>query len=855
MLSQVAKRLGLRESGAAVVQSFPPPSPVLWKRKSAQIWLGNVYPIKRSLYDFRWVFYSKDLRTALPPLFPNHVEIERVYPRLKEGGAVVLFKPKNPEVLAYVTVQQVGEAILPHLREKHGSFFREDPRVNTVIGQPFMENMTGILPTTKLRVEFWKEDNPTAIEEANETKTKFFKRLLPSSPNLSVLEEETLYSIFSKYGHIQEINMNVSPVPKDAAHPYAIVRFDSLESSISARTCLHRAAFPGPYRLRLSYLPVTPTHSKLYNWATSNTRITVFLVAIMATFLTLVLFDPLRITNILRRIVLSSPRYRPDGDQYDSSDLPTYGRNDILEALREGFKLTPDSVTIVSGPSGTGKTSLLLKSAEDHGRLLIKMGRDIRNGEQFVERFVKGTGYFPSYGISKQFANLVDSVIPGSKTSTLSPSNNDQLRNILWCTRKSLKGMRALRYYGSTVGVEDLRTPVIILDGVERALGNIGSEKEAEDMRQSLTDFARRVTRKRRAHIVFVTNNLVTSNKLKDKFADVNIPVDLVMLDNPTTQETKEYLKTNLLPLLVEKDNSEKASWSSSMRNFARNLTSRNKTSLDMTGEVDEEELRASLNEEEQRFVLDATRVGSMNEDEVLDHVIQTCGSRLKDLYQLISMVRGGKNLEDALSILLGRSVLAWRSSTLPPYTTQCTYRQLMAVVMALCESNFVSYDYILYDIFDGDKEKVHSLITSDIIRIVTVRDSDKADQTLVTASSDLALKALRVIMENDKYRGYVMRITSSQEKKLLREKAAVLEADLQRIAEIRKNFRKAGVNDPATEKALSDRALILTKSLQSNISRQERVENMKKWTPPGNEHHSTSPEHAPSFLDGLFGK
>jgi hypothetical protein len=96
-----------------------------------------------------------------------------------------------------------------------------------------------------------------------------------------------------------------------------------------------------------------------------------------------------------------------------------------------------------------GKSKLVLDTAQKNGALFIKVsfflppfflsdspnqiGKDVHSGEQMIDRFVKvflnhyedflrvfhltvilqGTGYFPSYGLSHQMGNLVDSLVPG----------------------------------------------------------------------------------------------------------------------------------------------------------------------------------------------------------------------------------------------------------------------------------------------------------------------------------------------------------------------------------------------------------------------------------------------------------
>uniref|UniRef100_A0A7S4P080 Mitochondrial escape protein 2 n=1 Tax=Paramoeba aestuarina TaxID=180227 RepID=A0A7S4P080_9EUKA len=815
MFSIVGRRI-LTKLGAIkplpqrVNPSLPLPLDELKKSDQALVWVGNIYPIKRNAYDVRWMWYDDNLLQSLPPLFPSKVTVKQVFPRLKEGGAVVKIEPKDTDTLAYMSITDViRDHLLPHLQEEFSSTFREEPRLNSVLGEPFLEDIAEILPTSRLKVQIVDAGkcpdgsprfSPAMVESSGYSSFGLTKS---NSMRFSIKDKEPLYAVLSKYGHIESLEMFTNPPPKDAL-PYAIVTYSQLESAISARTCLHRAPFPQNLSTHMSYLPVPATHSKLYDLATSNTRLSVFIGALFATALTFFLFDPLRQMNILRRVLLTSPKDTYEED-YEGIYMEGGGHATMKEVLASNFQMEPDSVLVITGPNGIGKSNLVMESSKKNGNgaLLIKIGRDIHTGEQMIDRFVKDCGYFPSYGLSYQLGNLVDSLIPGSKTSSLNPTIDAQLHNILRCVRKVSK-------YISWIHREDSKQPVIVFHGIQRLMNEM-DPKQALPLTYIICDFVRKVTRKHRAHVVFISDNIVESQQLRGLFVEANLSVDHVIMEEPSCSEIKNFISKSLVPVL----NGQAAGSSGVYQLLNAWMPTRERNN----GQNQQKNQKAEEDEVE------------FTSDNVFDMVLEKCGHRPRDIAYATRMVKGGRSLEASLESLVLRAENDWRTRILPPYTKGCTYYQVMMTAKELCQQEYVSYDDLLYNVYDNDPDKLNKMITSDVLRTVTMTDERTGKPKIfVTTSCKLYLVALRSLMQDGELRSKLMKATIRQETKLIHEKNRYIEQELSSLSEMVYRMRKAGTS--VKIEPLEERQKKLTELMQRLQTRQQAVEAMAQWDP-----------------------
>lgn len=231
----------------------------------------------RSLTDLLWEFNHKALasyepmavlKRAIPKSVP--VEITEILPRLKDGGAFVKFSHENG-----VTAKEIEELIAGYLKENSiKPWFSPWRRVRTnlVVGRPWLEDLYRF-PSCRLKVEFVP---PVPGGEAAE------------------LSQETLYSLFRKYGKIAEISSQ--PSDSKVLPKFAYLDFARMRHAIMARNCMHgmkvlEEAGGGKTgtQLRLSYEARMKSHY-VRDWIVNHPRVVIPALAAAAALIAAAVF-------------------------------------------------------------------------------------------------------------------------------------------------------------------------------------------------------------------------------------------------------------------------------------------------------------------------------------------------------------------------------------------------------------------------------------------------------------------------------------------------------------------------------------------------------------------------------------
>ena len=206
---------------------------------------------------------------TIPKSLPIHVR--EVLPRLKEGGVFVKFS-HEPQV----TASDVEKSLRKYLKEHPiKPWFNPLGRIRIflVSGKPWVEDLYRF-PSSRLKVEF-----------------------LPSSSGQQAAElsQETLYSLFRKYGKLKDI-VN-QPAESKEVPRYAYLNFTRTRHAIMAKNCLHgyvvsvaEGGNSGTV-LRLGYVRKVNSHWIL-NWLMGHPRIVVPALLALAATVTVAVFDP-----------------------------------------------------------------------------------------------------------------------------------------------------------------------------------------------------------------------------------------------------------------------------------------------------------------------------------------------------------------------------------------------------------------------------------------------------------------------------------------------------------------------------------------------------------------------------------
>ncbi|KAJ3086849.1 mitochondrial escape protein 2 [Quaeritorhiza haematococci] len=395
---------------------------------SGTLYFDNVFPIKRFFLDPRSFFvrgYERDMarkahERLLPPPsdFSGEFISTRSVPNVKEGGLLLHFKYADPNGTA--TVDDVANIVRNYLEAQNmRSWWNLAPvRAFVVKGEPFMEDMLGRLPTTRLRVEFDGPDVPV----------------------------QKLYKVFRPYGRI----LNISPQPpssKDLPR-YAIVQYSWMRSASSARNCSYGQALDGT-RISIEYEKIP------------------ILIGLLAGT-TYIIFDPIRVwfvsntltgrfsldkfkeqvgrwwlglteTGLVRSILSVTGGGRDNHAANGEVEETWKERQAEEQRLSALTKETPNSLVLVTGPRGSGKSDLVRKAVRDvKYKVVIDCDKLINVPDHvMLSRLASQVGFYPMFNWLVSISGVLDSAVTaltGAKAGIASTTDS-QVRKILEAVR------------------------------------------------------------------------------------------------------------------------------------------------------------------------------------------------------------------------------------------------------------------------------------------------------------------------------------------------------------------------------------------------------------------------------------
>ncbi|KAJ3304692.1 mitochondrial escape protein 2 [Kappamyces sp. JEL0829] len=487
----------------------------------AVIWFENVFPFRMPLLDPRTLLISrwKDSflleerwKRFLPSRFPegSDFKVQNVEPNLKEGGCYMEFKYKGG------TVEEALEAIQHHLKKEGIRSYFNFSRVyaHLVKGRPWVEDLVSRVPSSRLHVEFIK------------------------GPDLTV---ESLYREFRMFGRIVDINLQKSTdkeVPR-----YASVQFLLKRAATSARNCIHGEQFEGT-TIAIGYEVNHGWWYQFYNWFMGNLRVSVLLLLGVVGGFSYMVFDPWRVFSITNNITgrYSLSQYTQSASKWWHllqsvvSDFffspPSSTRKDMEEnvhrfsereeqtkLLASYLRQAPESLVLVSGPKGSGKTAFVQDAMLGHtNQLLIKCDELVGKGDYLlISHLSSQVSFFPTFGFAGQLSGFIDSIITattGAKAG-LSTTNEGEVRKILECVtlalRRVTENQQAQRQAKQKrmdatpdvhVHVPEIEFPVVIIDDY------LSKENIKEQwIFPILTQWAAQLNEYRIAHVIFVSDH------------------------------------------------------------------------------------------------------------------------------------------------------------------------------------------------------------------------------------------------------------------------------------------------------------------------------------------------------------
>ena len=460
-----------------------------------------------------------------------NIQVTEILPRVAEGGVFLKFSLAPGE--GAKAIERRAKDFLKKNPIK--PWFNPFQRVRTslVLGRPWIEDLHR-LPNTRLKVEF-----------------------VPTRPGQSAeeLSQETLYSLFRKYGKLADIKSQ--PTDSKDLPKFAYITFSKVRHAIMAKNCMHGFIVPASDGggnqgtvLKMVYEQKRKAHW-MWDWLVSHPR---FLIPAMLAFVgtvTVAVFDPIRTFFIKAHItrtfhirdnmiykwlssqasratdVLSLKRRRTD----DAGLTAIWeDRKDDIEQIQTWLIESADTFIVIQGPRGSGKKELVLDQAL-RGRknnLLIdcKPIQEAKGDSNTICAAALEVGYRPVFSWTNNISSLLDLAAQGTigtKTG-FSETLDAQLAKIWQNTANALKQV-ALQNRSKDDKDIDLdddayleahpeRRPVVVLDNF------LHKSQENSIVYDKISEWAAGLTTANIAHVIFLTNDVSFSKSLSKALPD-----------------------------------------------------------------------------------------------------------------------------------------------------------------------------------------------------------------------------------------------------------------------------------------------------------------------------------------------
>ncbi|KLP23333.1 mitochondrial rRNA processing protein PRP12 [Fusarium fujikuroi] len=445
----IAPEEGADKSGHITTQS-----------NEAILFFDNIFPLKLSsvlmrpwksdndVSDLLRRFESSSLgildpirlvKTAIPEDLP--IKVTEILPRLKDGGAYVKFMHDSN-----IDPAEIEAQLASRLKEKPTkpwfSIFRP-VNARLVQGTPWLEDLYRY-PTSFIKIEF-----------------------VPPTPGITPeeLPEETLYSLFRKYGKIADI----IPQPTDSKvmPRYAHVMFPVTRDAIMARNCMHGfivnevlGGGKNGTKLRLSFEKRVKAHS-IWNWLTNHPRIVIPVFAALVAGLSVLIFDPIREffikLHIQHSLEFKDSRiykwFKKQSGNFGLSTKPKGDgleevwnhRRDAIDKVQGWLDETSDTFIVVTGPKGSGKVEMVMDQALEGRKNVLKIDCrrivEARGEAGTIKRLATAVGYRPVFSWANSMSSMIDLAVQSTTgvKAGFSETLESQLTKIMQTTTGALK--------------------------------------------------------------------------------------------------------------------------------------------------------------------------------------------------------------------------------------------------------------------------------------------------------------------------------------------------------------------------------------------------------------------------------
>lgn len=653
------------------------------------LWFANIYPTKAFRLDFRMMLTHHNHETLIPKLLPDGVEVVRMVPREREGGAFVYFRAPPKFVLQVLRnlakeeqskgveekrfvkkndqdiYAKVCSGISQYLKTHEvRAFLCPFPvRAHRVLGTPYLEDLQNRYPGRQLRILC----------------------------DASKLSEEAIYTKLRRYGTLDDLEK----LPEGKGYR---ATFTYSAAAISARNCLHRARLDDDaekassesagVRLSIEFEPFM--QKWLWDQIVSNARYTIPLTVFTILGLTYFLFDSVR-TLCVEMTIVPTLWEREDSEKaaamhgfrgyflrawsavsYAQSQVLKVGlvrprvpvdtalvndfwadRNEEVHELNEWMHGAQDRVMLLTGNRGMGQRSFVRNIVKDEATY-INVSDMLEAGgktddQVFLRALCRSVGYWPAQGLDRQMSYLLDVLLPGSGKMSRENELLVSVQRILSTTTWALIDIKRRR---DRDGLES-KPPLFVIEGFT------SENKDRKDgFFNGLVSWAAHVSEAKLARVLFICDS---------SFGEPSMLTALK--DQPERLDVRQIKDAD--PKMV-------------------------------------------------RSILE--RHTGSNFSTLMDDDLAAIGGRYRDIASLVAKVREGIEPVQAIKSLLDNSEVTVSTLLMAGHTgAKWTRPQLWQALKLLSKAGAdgVPYDVFLWTVFRGDEAALRSLKESNLIAVV----------------------------------------------------------------------------------------------------------------------------------------
>lgn len=398
-----------------------------------------------------------------------------------------------------------------------------------VQGTPWLEDLYRY-PTSLLRVEF-----------------------VPAEPGVTPQElpEETLYTLFRKYGKIADI----LPQPNDSKviPRYAQLGFPSMRDAIMARNCMHGFVVSesdgggqNGTKLRLSYEKRVKAHS-IWNWLTNHPRIVLPVLAALLAGASVLIFDPIREffikvqvqhtlkfkeSRVYKWFKKHSGNFSIGSKKAEKDGLNTVWnhRRDVIDQVHGWLDETSDTFIVVTGPKGSGKVEMVMNQSLEGRKNVLKIDCkpivEARGEAGTIKKLAVAVGYRPVFSWANSMSSMVDLAVQSTTGVKAGFSENleSQLNKILQTTSSALQDValssRSKKDSDYSLS-EDAwleahpeRRPVVVIDNF------LHKNEDKSIVYDRIAEWAAAAVQNNIAHVIFLTTDSAYNKPLAKALPD-----------------------------------------------------------------------------------------------------------------------------------------------------------------------------------------------------------------------------------------------------------------------------------------------------------------------------------------------